>query len=190
TRFQTSQRIRLLEEDIIEIGGDIAGVPTGCLIGLDAGDELLDDYRRLNGSLTAAQHRERRVKQELDEIEREAISPPWPEPGRMALRRAFRYAQPGLVAHHRDYGWGIYLGRGHGGGVGLFLFDRAIRLINEYRHFDYLTDGKAIRVPDEIANTTDAVVDATTLLPDEELQRLWQRVKQLELPDLDALVAE
>ncbi len=51
-QFQTSQRIRLLEDDIIEIGGDIAGVPQGCLIGLDAGDELLDDYRNVNGTLT------------------------------------------------------------------------------------------------------------------------------------------
>ena len=39
-QFQTSQRIRQLEEDIIEVGGDIAGIPAGCLIGLDGGDEL------------------------------------------------------------------------------------------------------------------------------------------------------
>ena len=47
-QFQTSQRIRQLEDDIIEIGGDIAGIPQGCLIGLDAGDDLLEDYRSLN----------------------------------------------------------------------------------------------------------------------------------------------
>ena len=51
-QFQTAQRIRQLEDDIIEIGGDIAGIPQGCLIGLDAGDELLEDYRGLIGTLT------------------------------------------------------------------------------------------------------------------------------------------
>ena len=54
-QFQTSQRIRQLEDDIIEIGGDIAGIPAGCLIGLDGGDELLDDYRRLTGIYTTSQ---------------------------------------------------------------------------------------------------------------------------------------
>jgi ATP-dependent RNA helicase HelY len=48
-QFQTSQRIRQLEHDIIEVGGDIAAVPKGCLIGLDAGDELLEDYQRVVG---------------------------------------------------------------------------------------------------------------------------------------------
>ena len=38
------------------------------------------------GTLSTAQHRERRIKQELELLERESIAPPWPEPGRQALR--------------------------------------------------------------------------------------------------------
>ena len=189
-QFQTSQRIRQLEDDIIEIGGDIAGIPTGCLIGLDAGDELLDDYRRLNGTLSTAQHRERRIKQELIDLEREAIAPPWPEPGRQALRRAFRFAQPGLVAHHFEHGWGVYLGRGKGGGVGLFLFGSSIKLVNEYRHIDYLSDGKTVRIPDELIDPADALDDVTTIVPAGEVEKVHHRIERLELPDLGFLLSE
>ena len=42
------------------------------------------------------------------------------------------------------------------GGVGLFLFGRAIRAVNEYRQIDYLTDGKTVRkviyVPGKLLN--------------------------------------
>ena len=189
-QFQTSQRIRQLEDDIIEIGGDIAGIPTGCLIGLEGGDELLDDYRRLNGTLSTAQHRERRIKQELELLERESIAPPWPEPGRQALRRAFRFAQPGLVAHHQEFGWGVYLGRGKGGGVGLFLFGTSIRLVAEYRHIDYLTDGKMVSIPDDFREAGEAIEDATALAPIEAIEQVHRRIECLELPDLALLLKE
>jgi ATP-dependent RNA helicase HelY len=188
-QFQTSQRIRQLEDDIIEIGGDIAGVPKGCLIGLDAGDELLEDYRNVNGTLTTAQQKERRIKAELAEVQRAAIVPPWPEPGRQALRRAFRYAPIGLIAHHREHGWGVFVGKGRGG-VGLFLFDRSILAVNEYRQIDYLTDGKTVRVPDGLIEPPDPVADATTLVSEEEIARIWARVDRQGLPDLDAMAAE
>ena len=45
--------------------------------------------------------------------------------------KAFRAAPPGLVAHARGRGWGVYLGRGGQGGVGRFLFPDAIRLLAE-----------------------------------------------------------
>jgi len=63
-QFQSSQRIRDIEEEIIELGREIAAVPQGCLIGLDAGDELLEDYRRVVRSVTAAQGLERRLADE------------------------------------------------------------------------------------------------------------------------------
>ncbi|HKG27304.1 MAG TPA: DEAD/DEAH box helicase, partial [Thermomicrobiales bacterium] len=188
-QFQTSQRIRQLEDDIIEIGGDIAGVPKGCLIGLDAGDELLEDYRNVNGTLTTAQQKERRIKAELADVQRAAIAPPWPEPGRQALRRAFRYVPIGLVAHHREYGWGVYVGKGRGG-VGLLLFGRSIRAVNEYRQIDYLTDGKTVKVPEALIEPPDPVEDVTTLVPEEEIERLWKRVERLGLPDLEAMAEE
>ncbi|MFL5762097.1 MAG: DEAD/DEAH box helicase [Thermomicrobiales bacterium] len=189
-QFQTSQRIRLLEEDIFEVGGDMAGVPKGCLIGLDGGDELLEDYRVVNATLNTAQHKERRARQKLAEVEHGVRSSPWPEPGRQALRRAFRTAKIGLIAHHRDHGWGVYLGRGASGGVGLFLFSKQIKLVNEYRQIDYLTDDKVVRVPDALIEPPDKVDDATELAPAKEIENLWRRVRRVGLLDLEALAAE
>lgn len=190
SQFQTSQRIRQLEEDIVEIGGDIVGVPKGCLIGLEAGDELLDEYRVLNATLNTQQHKERRTKQALADAERTGFSSPWPEPGRQALRRAFRAAPIGHLAHHREHDWGVYLGRGARGGVGLFLFGTSIRLVPEYRQIDYLTDNKVVRVPEGLVEPSDTVTDATQLIPAKEITNLWRRAKRLGLPDLEAMAAE
>ena len=190
SQFQTSQRIRQVEDDIIEIGGDIAGTPQGCLIGLEAGDDLLEDYRGLTSTQTAAQNREKRLRLELNDLQRGVIAPPWPEPGRQALRRAFRNAPVGLVAHHREYGWGVYLGKGRGGGVGLFLFGSAITLVPEYRHIDYLTDEKTVRVPDELNDPADGVDDAASLVDQTEIDAVWERVDRLQLPNLTEMVNE
>jgi ATP-dependent RNA helicase HelY len=189
-QFQTSQRIRQIEEDIFEVGGDMAGVPKGCLIGLDGGDELLEDYRVVNATLNTAQHKERRTRQTLAESERMILSSPWPEPGRQALRRAFRTAQVGLIAHHREHGWGVYLGRGSSGGVGLFLFGKQIKLVSEYRQIDYLTDAKIVRVPEALIEPPDSVLDATELVPAKEIDNLWRQAKRLGLPDLEAMASE
>ncbi len=184
-QFQTSQRIRQLEDDILEIGGDIAGVPQGCLIGLEGGDDLLEDYRRVTATLTTAQGRERRLRQELADLQRDVILPPWPEPGRQALRRVFRHAPVGLVVHHRQYGWGVYAGRGSGGGVGLFVFGDQIRLVAEYRHIDYLSETLVVKMPDELIEPA-GPGPVSVLIAGSELARLHRRLVKLELPDLDS----
>ncbi len=191
-QFQTAQRLRELEDEILAIGAEIAKIPQGCLIGLDAGDELLEDYRRVTRSLTAAQHKERRLKEDVDGVYRAtAAASPWPDPGRQALRRAFRHAPVGLVAHGRDGGWGVYLGRGSEGGIGRFLFEdgNTIRLFAEYRQIDHLTD-RVVEVPSALAYPPEGVTDATTLIPADALTALWRRVAEIGLPDLDALAAE
>lgn len=190
-QFQSSQRIRALEDEIIGMGEEIDRVPQGCLIGLDAGDELLEDYRRANRSLAAAQNKQRRLEGELISIERTlATATPWAEPGRQALRRAFRSAQPGAIAHAREWGWAILLGKGTQGGVGRFLFrDGTIRLLTEYREIDYLTD-KRLDLPEQFVNPSDDAVDGAKLGGKRRLTALWKKVDGLELPDLDAMAAE
>ena len=189
-QFQSSQRIRDLEDQIITLGEEIDQIPQGCLIGLDAGDELLEDYRRLNRSLTAAQNKERRLDTEQSTVLRDVeISVPWSEPGRQALRRALRAARPGAVAHIRDAGWAILLGKGKQGGVGRFLLkDGSIRLLTEYRQIDHLTD-KRVSVPDGLSEPNDTVTDATELAPPAALEDLWQAISLLDLPDLDEIAA-
>ncbi|MCC6315824.1 MAG: DEAD/DEAH box helicase [Thermomicrobiales bacterium] len=185
-QFQSSQRIRDLEEEIIDLGREIEKIPRGCLIGLDAGDELLEEYRGITRSLTAAQGRERRLQDALRAVQREAIaSTPWPEPGRQALRRAFRTAQPGLLAHVRERGWGIFLGRGAQGGIGRFLFGDEIALLIEYRQIDHLTD-RHVDLPPALVNPPDDIVDARELVSPEIIAELWEAVATLDLPDLAA----
>ena len=106
-QFQSSQRIRDLEDQIIALGEEIDRIPQGCLIGLEGGEELLEDYRRVNRSLAAAQSKERRLEGERSTVDRDLeTNTPWTEPGRQALRRAFRSAPPGTIAHAREGGWG------------------------------------------------------------------------------------
>jgi ATP-dependent RNA helicase HelY len=189
-QFQSSQRIREIEDQIIARGAEIERIPRGCLIGLEGGEELLDDYRRVNRSLTAAQNKERRLEGERSTARRElATTTPWIEPGRQALRRAFRSAAPGMLAHVRDGGWAVFLGKGSQGGVGRFLFrDGSIRLVAEYRQIDHLTDREVV-VPEEYVNPPDHIPDAVALGGKRRLTMLWKKIDALDLPDLDAMAA-
>ncbi len=158
-----SQRIRQLEDDIIEIGGDIAGVPKGCLIGLDAGDELLEDYRNVNGTLTTAQQKERRSRRSCAEVQRAAILR---RPGRnrsASVRRAFRYALD-RVDRPSPRAWLGCLRRQGRGGVGLFLFGGSNPSCQRVppdrlpdRRQDRPGSGRLIEPPDEATDATELV---------------------------------
>src|SRR4051794_16214336 len=189
-QFQSSQRIRELEDQIISLGEEIDRIPQGCLIGLEGGEELLEDYRRVNRSLAAAQSKERRLEGERSSVHRNLeTTTPWTEPGRQALRRAFRLAQPGTIAHARDGGWGILLGRGSRGGVGRFLFrDGSIRLLTEYRQIDHLTE-KRVELPPVFQNPSEDVAGGVALGGKRRLNGLWKIVDTLGLPDLDVMAA-
>lgn len=187
-QFQASQRIRQLEDDIIEIGGDIAGVPKGCLIGLEGGDELLEDYGLLNSTLQTAQQKERRIEQELASVHRSLDAPPWPEPGRQALRRVLRFAPSGLMVHDRKRGWGIYTGKSSNG-VSFFLFGKSIGPLQEYRQLDYVAEGIEAPLPDALRGLNAPVDDVTTIIKKRDLNQLWKAVEKLDLPDLDGMRA-
>ncbi len=189
-QFQSSQRVRWLEEEIIDIGREIDRMPKGCLIGLEGGDLLLEDHRRVTRNLTAAQGRERRLQDQIKASARSLESSlPWPEPGRQALRRVFRTANPGLVVHLRDRGWAVYLGRGGIGGVGRFLSDGGIDLIVEYRSIDYLTD-ETVTLPEALIEPPDAVRNPLELIDDAALSELWANVEARGLPDLESQLAD
>ena len=189
-QFQSAQRIRDLEDESLAIGREIAELPQGCLIGLEGGDDLLEDYRRVIRTVTAAQGKEKRLEADLATARRAVDeASPWDEPGRQALRRAFRTARPGLVAHTPDRGWGVYLGRGRAGGVGRFLFaDGSIGLLPEYRRIDHLSDA-VVALPEALVEPADDVELASNLVGAPELRAVWDEVATLDLPDLEALAA-
>ncbi|HYI15887.1 MAG TPA: DEAD/DEAH box helicase, partial [Thermomicrobiales bacterium] len=189
-QFQSARRVRELEDDIVDLGARIHELPQGCLIGLDAGDELLDDYRGLNHSVDALRSKERNVQSEVRLLAVRADARPWPEPGRQAIRRVFRTAEPGLVGHVRNEGWGVYLGKARAGGVGLFLFDTAVKLVPEYRLVDYLpANNLSVPVPEALTLIDDPLADATTLVDPGLIESVNEAVRALPLPDLEAQIA-
>jgi ATP-dependent RNA helicase HelY len=189
-QFQSARRVRELEDDIVDLGARIHELPQGCLIGLDAGDELLDDYRSLNHSVDALRSKERNVQSEVRMLAVRADARPWPEPGRQAIRRVFRTAEPGLVAHVRNEGWGVYLGKARAGGVGLFLFGRAVKLVPEYRLVDYMpANNPRVPVPEALTLIDDPLDDATTLIDPALIEAVNAALRALPLPDLDAQIA-
>lgn len=190
SQFQTARRVRELEDAIVEVGRSIDAAPKGCLLGLDAGDELLDDYRGLNTSINALRGRERRIQRDMDALRISLDDRPWPEPGRQALRRAFRDMPPGAVAHTRTDGWAVYLGRGTRGGVGLFLVDSGVKLIAEYRQIDYLPAiDDLVALPAALIGLEGPIDDACALVSPEEVEEIWAHVGAMNLPDLDRAIA-
>ena len=186
-QFQTARRIRDLEDEVLDKGREIDELPQGCLIGLDAGDELLDDYRSINSSINTLRGRERRLLREVRELRLRLDDRPWPEPGRQALRRVFKVLDPGTPVHLRDAGWAIYLGRGGQGGVGLFLTHEAIELVVEYRQIDYLpAPGNPVELPESLQDIDTVDVELDSIVGGAELDALWDQVGNLDLPDLDA----
>lgn len=187
-QFQTSQRIRQLEDDVIEIGGDITGIPKGCLIGLEGGDELLEDYRLLVATLATAGQKVRRLEVDETRIRSSLDDSPWPEPGRQALRKVLRFARQGLVVHERSSGWGIYLGRSVSG-VGTFLFGNEVQVIPEYRQIDYVTDGRFVELTPAVQELV-ANGEKTHPIPAREARAIQAQLQALDLPDLDAMREE
>lgn len=189
-QFQSARRVRELEDDIVDLGKRIQEIPQGCLIGLDAGDELLDDYRGINHTVDALRAKERSLLKDLRNLSMIEDSRPWPEPGRQALRRVFRAAEPGIVAHIRDRGWGVYVGKARAGGVGLFLCDNAIELIPEYRQIDYLpSPDHRVTVPTSLTLLEEPVTDATSIVGEDALRLVREELETVPLPDLDAEMA-
>jgi ATP-dependent RNA helicase HelY len=190
SQFQSARRIRELEDDIVDLGKRIQEIPHGCLIGLDAGDELLEDYKGLNHSIDALRSKERNTIQDLKQLSAREDSTPWPEPGRQPLRKLFRTAEPGIVVHTRDRGWGVYLGRSGVGGIGLFLFGNVVELLSEYREIDYMPSPEhKVALPDALLVITEPTQDVSTLVPAETLKQVEDDLATLPLPNLDEELA-
>jgi ATP-dependent RNA helicase HelY len=182
-QFQSARRARDLEDDIVGLGERIGQIPQGCLIGLDAGDELLDDYRGFNHSISALKGKERNLQREMRSLRDRIDSRPWPTPGRQALRKVFRSADPGIVVHSGDDGWGVYLGGARVGGIGLFLFGSTVKLLTQYKDIDHLpSPDLKVAIPDDLL----AIDKPTSNVPDDLAMVVQSQINDLPLPDLAA----
>jgi len=161
-QYQASQRIRLIEHDILEVESDLQAVPAGCLIGYPDGDELLDDYSTRSRVMQSLQTQERRARKELRDAEQAtSTASPWPRPTRQAIRRTFRVARTGLGC---TIGARLarLLGRCHDAGVA----SRCAATMRPYpdwriREIDFLTDASR---PSPIAPRAATVGDARAAL--------------------------
>jgi ATP-dependent RNA helicase HelY len=203
-QFQQSRRLRDLEQELDEAEAELAEVPTGCLIGHDNGEELLDEYEHRGRELDELRRREKKAEQNVRYIEARRDELPWHRPERDQLRKAFRSLPQGAMVHLERDGWATYLGRGLGGAViGLFLGVKRgegsvefgeIRALTEYRAVDFLpAPGVTVELPYTL--TTLAVpptVPLEQMLSPEEMEALRAnvRVALAEVPDLEAWIAE
>ena len=209
-QFQQSRRMADLEQELEQAEAELAAVPVGCLIGYDNGEALLDEYERLGRTIDELRRREKRAEQNVRYAESLRGGLPWQRPERDALRRAFRTLPQGAIVHIEGQGWAVYLGRGLGGVVGLFLLARSpaeavgeaiveympgeIVPLAEYRHIDYLPDSPVV-VELPYALTTLSVpptVPLDQLLTQQEMEQLRQRIADAlgQLPDLEGWIAE
>jgi len=204
-QFQTARRIRELEDEALEASERAATVTRGCLIGHDNGDELLHEYGRLGKMIDTASTKERTSLVELDVLNQALVGAPWQEPGRQALRNAFRTLVPGSLIHLREQGWAVFVGRGNGVGIGLFLLvdpyapstdadavsaPTPIVLIQEYRLVDHLTPrGAWVELPQALMDLQSAKPDAAVIIGEATVAAIRAEVAALDLPDLDAWTA-
>ncbi len=200
-QFQQSRRLFDLEEALEDEEEHVAAIPVGCLIGYENGEALLDEYERLGRVLEEVRRREKKAVQNLQflQLQREGI--PWKRPERDVLRRAFRTLPQGSLVHLEGRGWAIYLGRGLGAVIGLFLLvgEHGTELEEvlpqtEYRGIDYLTETPVVaRLPQAL--TTIAVpptVSLEEMATPEEMVALKESLAEAfaNLPDLEAWKAE
>jgi len=192
-QYQTGQRIRLIENDILEIEAEVAGLTDGRIDEINRLDESFEVFRSIDRQLQTAQLELRRIQQDLTAAQASSTtSTPWIEPERQALRRMFRTAVAGVIVHVRDLGWCILLGRGAQGGVGLFLAarDSRIHLVTEYRQVDYIPDVVVLELPESLIEPPDPAADPAALVGPEALNELLALLDSRGLPDLDRLVIE
>ena len=215
-QFQQSRRLRDLEQDLEEEEDRLSEIPVGCLIGYESGEELLDEYERIGREVEELRKRERKVGQNVQYLQSQRSGIPWKRPERDELRRAFRALPQGAFVHIEGKGWAVYLGRGLGAVVGLFLVvgDQGSRVgkgvdaptpgprppipqilpLTEYRTIDYLPS-QPVTVPLPFALQTLAVpptVPLEEMLSGEEIEALREAMENAlgDVPDLEAWIQE
>lgn len=189
-QYQTSQRIRIIEHDIVEIEAELVGLTAGHTEELARQDERYEEYQSINRSLQALERQEKDIQVTIDALRQEAeTSTPWTEPGRLALRKLLRVTRPGLVVHARQLGWAVFLGRGVSGGIGSFLgrADGKIHVLEEYRQIDHVDDSTRVELPDALIDPGDETIRAINAEGIEAIAPVLAAVDALDLPDLDAI---
>jgi ATP-dependent RNA helicase HelY len=189
--FQQGRRLRELAAEVHTAQKDYDHAKVGCLIGFPEGEELLHEYDSLGHLVADSRIEERRITEEEIRLRKKMEESPWRRPLRETLRQVFRTLAPGTLVHCEQNGWGIYLGRGNEGGIGLFIFgDKTMRL-EEYRTIDYLPPERfQIELPPSVLQITQSGVTITEVATDEDIQLIANQLREIALPDLATWLRE
>jgi ATP-dependent RNA helicase HelY len=189
-QYQTSQRIRIIERDIVEIEAELVGLTAGQTEELARADELFEEYQSFNRSVQALERQEKDLQVTIAALREESeTSTPWTEPGRLALRKLLRVSKPGLVVHARQLGWSIFLGRSATGGIGSFLsqVDQKIHVLDEYRRIDQVDDAARVDLPEGLIDPTDESLATLNDGDNPDIAVALAALAALALPDLNAI---
>ncbi len=183
--FQQGRRLRELEAEGREARLAYDRAQVGCLIGLPEGEELLHEYEHFGNQIMETRDDEKRYAEESVRWQQKIEERPWRRPQRETLKALFKTIPPGLLIHSEDKGWGIYLGRGSEGGIGIFLFGEQTVKMDEYRELDYLPPERyEVKLPPALANVSRSGLSVMQLVTPEELQGLSSQLSTFILPDL------
>ena len=189
--FQQGRRLRELAAEVHEAQQSYDDAKVGCLIGLPEGEELLHEYDAIGHKIVDMRDEERRGLEDESRLKAKMEERPWRRPLRETLRQVFRNLAPGTIIHTEDNGWGIYLGRGSEGGIGLFLFGDTTLRLEEYRSIDFMPPERfQVNLPSTLAAVEQSGIKVMELLSPEELTELQQQLGAIELPDLAAWLRE
>lgn len=185
-QYQTSQRIRVLEQDVLEIEAQLIGMTAGQSEHLAQLDELYEEYQSFNRQTSVLERQAKDLQDSITALWQEVEkSTPWPEPGRLGLRKLLKASAPGLVVHTRNHGWAAFLGRIAETGIGQFVPANGDEIVtlDEYRQIDFVDAEHRI----SLEGFTDGMPDGD--VPEEHLRSLLEFVHAeltaLNLPDLD-----
>jgi ATP-dependent RNA helicase HelY len=190
-QYQTSQRVRLIEQDLLEIEAELIGLVAGQEADLAAQDEAFEEFQSLDRQMQVLRGERRRLDQQLADLQLHASQgTPWTEPGRLAIRRLLRSVPAGAVMHLREIGWSIFVGRPLDGGIGTFLTPSGeLVTASEYRLIDDVADDTSVAIPEEVLALIWSAHQAQTPHDPSLFDPMLTALDALDLPDRDAMAA-
>ena len=190
-QYQTSQRVRLIEQDVLEIEAELIGLTAGREADVASLDAAFEEFQSLDRQIQTLRSERRRLDQQLADLHLHASQgTPWTEPGRLAIRRLLRAVEAGAVMHLRETGWSVFVGRPLDGGIGTFLTPRGeLITVPEYRLIDDVADEVSVTVPEDALAEIWSSHEAQTPGDPAIVAPVLAELNALDLPDRDAMAA-
>ncbi len=192
-QFQQSRRLRDMEEGVAEWDAALEAIPSGCLIGLPAGEDLLSEYEALGRAVETGRDRARKLRAARERMASRRTDLPWTRPDRETLRRLLRVFPPGGVVHVEQQGWAVYLGA-RPNVAGLFWLGNRVIAVPTFSAIDYIPPQRpVVPLPDELRDLAGglAVTPGAAGIEVSQEARTWmaEQLAGMDLPDLEQWIS-